>query len=288
MANYYEEDTELLDMFVVHAVELLSEIESDCLLIEAAGDNASDDLVNKVFRAIHTIKGESGFVCLDSIGNFAHCIESVLDLIRDRIISPERNVINLLLSSFDLLKAMVEDVENSEFIDVSVQTIALKQIIEAAAPNTPPPIDIPAVADKPRTRRPRVLLVDDDQLITNLIGHQLKKADITYDSAHSGEEAIAMMRRNLYLVIVSDIHMPGMSGVELISNLKAMSPLVQMIMLSGDASTENVIACMERGAMDFLTKSHKQGDIGRIVGEALERARRWAPLMKCSMIGAAN
>ena len=51
-------------MFVNHAVELLSEIETDLLQIEEEGDDVDSELINKVFRAVHTIKGESGF-CSD-------------------------------------------------------------------------------------------------------------------------------------------------------------------------------------------------------------------------------
>ena len=122
----------------------------------------------------------------------------------------------------------------------------------------------------------KVIAVDDDPVITHMVRARLESAGIACDVASSAEEALTLMRRNLYFVVVTDIHMPGMSGVELISALKEVSPLVQIIMLTVDACVAQVIQCAERGAVDFLSKDGDYNQIVVTVGAVLARRQRWA------------
>src|SRR5687767_3849634 len=82
--DMFEEDAGLLADFVVEANEGLAEIESDLLAIEERGADIDVDRVNKVFRAIHSIKGAAGFLALEAIGALSHSMENVLSLVRSR------------------------------------------------------------------------------------------------------------------------------------------------------------------------------------------------------------
>ena len=95
----------------------------------------------------------------------------------------------------------------------------------------------------------RVLVVDDDECMVKLLQAKLKTAGIDPSVAYSADEAIQMMTRGLYWIVVADIHMPGMSGVDLVSALKNLSPLVQVIMITSDTSLGRVIECVDRGAI---------------------------------------
>jgi two-component system chemotaxis sensor kinase CheA len=278
-------------MFVNHAVELLSEIETDLLQIEEEGDDVDSELINKVFRAVHTIKGESGFVALDNIGHLAHSTENVLDLMREHKITPTHETIEALLRSFDALSAMVEDVDNSHDVDVTPHITWLNHLASGSdKPQTSEPehdeiLDGPSNTDRPapkpsnRKKRTCVLAVDDDPSILELVGHHLNEAGVKCDTAESAEEAITLMLRNYYLVVICDINLPGMSGVEMIPALRTISPLVQTIMLTSEDSAAHVIESLERGAVDFLSKTQGLDNIVRLVTDALERSKRWAPLM---------
>lgn len=125
----FEGDADLLADFVVEANEGLSEIESDLLLIEECAADIDLDLVNKVFRSIHSIKGAAGFLALSKIGELAHSMENVLSLIRNLALVPTTAVVNQLLKSADLLKNMILAVESSNHVDVSADVIALKAIV---------------------------------------------------------------------------------------------------------------------------------------------------------------
>jgi len=118
-------DDDILKEFVAEAREHLGTIEADLLAIEDAGVNIDEDLVNKVFRAAHSIKGASGFFGLDSIKALAHKAETVLDLIRSRKLPPNAEITNLLLAAFDKLREMVNDPAGSEAVDTSVLLASL-------------------------------------------------------------------------------------------------------------------------------------------------------------------
>ncbi len=161
------EDNEILQGFIEESLEHLSDIEQDLLSIEQAGANIDDQLVNKVFRAAHSIKGGAGFMGLSVIQELAHATENILGMIRSRKLVPTPDIVNVLLQASDALQKLIEDIQNSNTVDISHLVVALNAIGEqvgaavasapaaaaaataspppAAAPQAPPPPE-PAVA----------------------------------------------------------------------------------------------------------------------------------------------
>ncbi|MFQ5461873.1 MAG: response regulator [Phycisphaerae bacterium] len=124
-------------------------------------------------------------------------------------------------------------------------------------------------------KKTNILIVDDDQDLAALINARLGDEGMASDVAYSADEAIAKMNRGLYDVVVADIHMPGMSGVEMVSALKNANPLVQVIMLTSDVSLGRVVECVDRGAMDFFSKTEDLAALLEAVRAAQRRAVRW-------------
>jgi two-component system chemotaxis sensor kinase CheA len=145
-------DDEVLLIFLEESREHLEGIEDDLLAIEEGGAHVDHELVNKVFRAIHTVKGGSGFFALDAIKNLAHVMESVLDLIRKDRLIPTKPIMNVLLGGSDLLKAMINDPEHMNQVDATQAIHQLEHIKngtfgqeEAGAPSaadTRPPVTL--------------------------------------------------------------------------------------------------------------------------------------------------
>lgn len=127
------EDDEILQGFIEESLEHLADIENDLLQIEEGGENIDEDLVNKVFRAAHSIKGGAGFMGLTVIQDLAHSMENVLGLIRSCKLVPTPGVINVLLSSSDKLNTMIEDVSNSNDYDIEEHVVPLTAIYEGDA-----------------------------------------------------------------------------------------------------------------------------------------------------------
>ncbi len=128
------QDDETLKMYLEESLEHLADIENDFLAIEAGGADIDEDLVNKVYRAAHSIKGGAGFMGLTNIKNLTHEMENILGKIRSRKMIPEPDIVNILLMASDTLQNMMNDVLNSNDVDISEQVAALKAIAEGAAP----------------------------------------------------------------------------------------------------------------------------------------------------------
>lgn len=101
----------------------------------------------------------------------------------------------------------------------------------------------------------RILLVDDEPEIRRLLSRHLQRLGYTVREAGDGEEAVALAIAEIPDVVITDMAMPRMGGLELLERLRNMDPGLPVIVLTGHGSFENVIAAMRRGAaFDYLLK----------------------------------
>lgn len=100
----------------------------------------------------------------------------------------------------------------------------------------------------------RLLLVDDDVTAMELIQELLAPQDIDVEFSTSFDEAVEKLRRSTYQVIVSDIKMPGKSGVDLLDFCVNQYPEVPVIMLTGYATVQSAVEALKKGAFDYLSK----------------------------------
>ncbi len=122
------------------------------------------------------------------------------------------------------------------------------------------------------------LLVDDDESILDLVRLHLRNAGIHADIACGPHDALEQLATGRYRVVVSDVDMPGMSGIELAERIRELDPLVQVIMLTADNAHAKLKLSRAAGATDLLSKEHDLARIPAAVTEALERSRRWERL----------
>ena len=99
-----------------------------------------------------------------------------------------------------------------------------------------------------------VLLVDDEIDFLQTLIKRLKKRGLDVHDAASGEEALEMIACTPVDVVVLDVRMPGMDGIETLREIKKIDPLAEVIMLTGHASVEVAISGMALGAFDYLMK----------------------------------
>ncbi|MCA1945830.1 MAG: response regulator [Desulfovibrio sp.] len=100
----------------------------------------------------------------------------------------------------------------------------------------------------------RVLLVDDEQDFLDLMQKRMAKRKIDLQVASSGQQALDMARNNFFDVVILDVKMPGMDGIETLRQLRIISPDTQVIMLTGHADVETAVKGMELGAFDYMMK----------------------------------
>jgi DNA-binding NtrC family response regulator len=99
-----------------------------------------------------------------------------------------------------------------------------------------------------------VLLVDDEAEFLETLVKRLKKRKLNASGVLSGEEALEALKATSVDVVVLDVKMPGMDGIETLREIKRSFPLVEVIMLTGHANMEVAIEGMELGAFDYLMK----------------------------------
>ena len=119
---------------------------------------------------------------------------------------------------------------------------------------------------------PFVLLVDDEVSFVETMAKRLNKRNIQILQANSGEEGLEKLKSNPNLdVVVLDVKMPGMDGLETLRHMKRVSPVTEVIMLTGHATVDSAINGMKMGAYDYL---NKPCDIENLVSKIEEVTRK--------------
>jgi two-component system, chemotaxis family, sensor kinase CheA len=122
-------DNELLDEFVVESREHLDTIEPDLLDMEKDGANASQEVLNRVFRAIHSIKGAAGFFAFEALKKLSHMAENVLMPIRDGELTASPEVMDVLLGAVDKLRVMIDDIQASDDVPCEDELAQLEALL---------------------------------------------------------------------------------------------------------------------------------------------------------------
>jgi DNA-binding NtrC family response regulator len=100
----------------------------------------------------------------------------------------------------------------------------------------------------------RVLLVDDEEEFVSALSERLRLRGIEVDTALNGEEALAMMVEKEFELVILDVMMPGLGGLEVLKQIKATHPMTEVILLTGHGATREGIEGMRLGAFDYLIK----------------------------------
>lgn len=115
----------------------------------------------------------------------------------------------------------------------------------------------------------RILVVDDEATVCKSIRQALLCVEYDIEIALSGEEALRMAENKDYEVMVVDLMMPGLNGLDLLRSIKAKNSSARIIMVTGYPTMKNTLQAMQIGAFDFLPKPFLPSDLRKIVAKAL-------------------
>jgi DNA-binding NtrC family response regulator len=104
------------------------------------------------------------------------------------------------------------------------------------------------------SRKIRVLLVDDEKDFADILAKRLEVRDFNVACVYNGDDAISRIESDEYDVVLLDVLMPGKSGLDILKEMKAIDPLIHIVMLTGHARVDTAIEGMELGAYDYLIK----------------------------------
>lgn len=118
----------------------------------------------------------------------------------------------------------------------------------------------------------KVMLVDDEVPFVETMTKRLTKRDLEVKTAFSGKEALEALSKDQAIeVVILDVKMPGMDGIDTLREIKRMFPLVEVVMLTGHATVESAIEGMKLGAFDYLMKPC---DMEILMGKVQEAAAK--------------
>lgn len=118
-----------------------------------------------------------------------------------------------------------------------------------------------------------ILVVDDEGANRYSVSKTLQKVGYVVSEAASGEEALEMMSRQAFDVVLTDIRMPGIDGIELLRRIREKAPDVIVILMTAYATLGNAVEALRLGAHDYLIKPSSSADIRQSVARGVERAR---------------
>ncbi len=118
-----------------------------------------------------------------------------------------------------------------------------------------------------------VLVVDDEQEFRDLTVKRLEKRGLKVEGAESGQRALEILEHSRTDVVLLDVKMPGMNGIETLRQIRILRPLVEVVLLTGHASVDSGIEGMKLGAFDYLMKPIELEPLLEKLADAYERKR---------------
>ncbi|MGD8387523.1 MAG: response regulator [Desulfobacteraceae bacterium] len=107
----------------------------------------------------------------------------------------------------------------------------------------------------------RILIVDDEPEFVEVLSERLGLRDYDVTTSSSGKDATEKLEKLNFDVVILDVLMPDMDGIETLKKIKGLKPLTEVIMLTGHATVETAIEGMKLGAYDYLMKPYKDDDL---------------------------
>ncbi len=118
---------------------------------------------------------------------------------------------------------------------------------------------------------PTILVVDDEPGIVDGLKRVFERESLRVLTARGGTEALDLLRREAVSVLLTDLVMPGMSGMDLLKACRSVSPETEIVLMTAYGTVENAVEAMRLGAYDFVTKPLKRAQVVRALNKALEK-----------------
>jgi two-component system, NtrC family, response regulator AtoC len=119
----------------------------------------------------------------------------------------------------------------------------------------------------------QILVVDDEQSNREALTLLLQSAGYKVHSASSGEEALSILQQTPFEIVITDLFLPGVSGIDILKQVKMDFPYINVIVITGQASAETAVEAMKEGAFDYITKPFNFEKLKVQVAKAIEKSR---------------
>ncbi len=135
--------------------------------------------------------------------------------------------------------------------------------------------------EHPEKDRIRILVVDDEKEIREMLSRHFRFLGYDVEIAGNGKEALEMMEKIRCDIVISDIRMPVMDGVELLRQIQSEHPMTHVLMITGYVTLENVLSCIRHGAKTCVFKPlEDMKELEEAVSGAVHEIQRWQEKLK--------
>ncbi|WP_025321410.1 sigma-54-dependent transcriptional regulator [Deferrisoma camini] len=121
--------------------------------------------------------------------------------------------------------------------------------------------------------RAKILVVDDEEPLRRLLSKEFSRSGHLVETARNGEEGLARYREEIFNVVLLDIRMPGLDGVQTLKEMRRETTIPEIVILTGHGTIESAVECIKLGAYDYLTKPIKLAELELVVNKAHEKNR---------------
>jgi DNA-binding NtrC family response regulator len=121
--------------------------------------------------------------------------------------------------------------------------------------------------------RASVLVIDDEQGIREMLRYELSQDGFEVEMAENGLAAVEAVKRRKFDLAITDLKMPGMDGVATVEALRSLDPKIEVIVATGYASVETAVACMKRGAYDYIQKPFDLTELKLLLDRASQKGQ---------------
>ena len=119
----------------------------------------------------------------------------------------------------------------------------------------------------------KVLVVDDEASLRILLGNELSRMGFTVETVENGETALSRVREDFFHVVLLDIAMPKINGIDALRTMKKENILSEVIILTGNATLESCVECMKMGAFEYVRKPYQLSELSIQIERAIEHQR---------------
>ena len=118
-----------------------------------------------------------------------------------------------------------------------------------------------------------ILLIDDETIALSNLTHVLQREGYAVTACKSGEDGLAAIQKNAFDLVLTDLKMPGIDGIEVLRHIRATTPDVPVIMITGHATLDSAVEAMKAGAYHYIAKPFRLAEAREVVRGALEMRR---------------
>jgi FixJ family two-component response regulator/HPt (histidine-containing phosphotransfer) domain-containing protein len=260
----FEDD--MIEEFKIEADEMFADSEEGLLNIERGED--FDENFNSIFRSFHSLKGAAGMFGIDQLQEHMHKLETLFEN-QKAIGSLSKELVDYFLDGVDASKSILNGEEVTfEYWEDRVHTQPEKDVTTPQAPQEKSP---PSTITK--KKGDLIYVVDDEEFLCRLLENILIDNNYEVRAFTNPLELLKSLENETPALILSDISMPEMSGVDLLATIRKTNKDLPVLFISAHITKKALLESMEMGASGFIEKPFEDIQVINVMQNVLQKAK---------------